>query len=93
VGTKAILYDTHLTTDLDINIQSTVSYRGCSNVRPLSNKLSIVTTWCPKPVGMVTICPHFRLPLIWEPRIEERRRWYDRLWITGNSDQSEELTR
>jgi len=41
VGIAAILYGTHLTTNLDISTQNTVSSRCCSNVMLLPSKLSI----------------------------------------------------
>ena len=48
VGTNAILYGTHLTTGLDISTLSTISYRGYSNIVPLSKKLSIVFSRRPR---------------------------------------------
>jgi len=41
MGTTATLWRTHLTIHLDVSTQNTVSSRGCSNVMPLSNQLSI----------------------------------------------------
>ena len=42
VATVPILYDTHLTTDLDISTETTVSYRAYSNGTRRPFKLSIV---------------------------------------------------
>ena len=42
MGTTVVFHGTHLTTDLDIDTQNTVSYRGYPNVIPLSKRLSIV---------------------------------------------------